>query len=77
MAASSEAPPAPGGPAAPDDQGNLGICSRFVLGKAIANGFFVLKFDPNQKLDFDQSNISTAIVNTDEVKSKKKIFSIS
>ena len=64
--ASTKGPP--GGLAAPDDQGNLGLCSRFALGKAIGNGFMVRKFDPHQQLDFDQSNIAIAIVNTDEVK---------
>ena len=63
--ASTKGPP--GGLAAPDDQGNLGFCSRFALGKAIGNGFMVRKFDPYQQLDFDQSHISNAIVNTDEV----------
>ena len=62
----------PGGLAVPDDQGNLGFCSRFALGKAIANGFMVRKFDPHQQLDFVQRDISNAIVNTDEV--KKNIF---
>ena len=60
----------PGGLAAPDDQGNLGFCSRFALGKAVANGFMVRKFDPSQQLDFDQSHIINAIVNTDEVTTK-------
>ena len=64
--ASTKGPP--GGLAAPDDQGNLGLCSRFALGKAIGNGFMVRKFDPYQQLDFDQSHIAIAIVNTDEVK---------
>ena len=60
----------PGGLAAPDDQGNLGFCSRYALGKAAANGFMEGKFDPHQKLDFDQSHIVTLIVNSDKVKSK-------
>ena len=63
--ASTKGPP--GGLAAPDDQGNLALCSRFALGKAVANGFMVKKFPPNQKLNFDQSHIATAIVNSDEV----------
>ena len=60
----------PGGLAAPDDQGNLGFCSRYALGKAAANGFMEGKFDTHQKLDFDQSQIVTLIVNSDKVKSK-------
>ena len=63
----------PGGLAAPDDQGNLGFCSRYALGKAAANGFMEGKFDPHQKLDFDQSHIAIAIVNYDKVESKKMI----
>ena len=62
----------PGGLAAPDDQGNLGFCSRFALGKAIGNGFMVRKFDSHQQLDFVQRDIATAIVNADEVKVKHK-----
>ena len=61
----------PGGLAVPDDQGNLGFCSRYALGKAAANGFMVRKFDLDQMLDFDQSHIATAIVNSDEVESNK------
>ena len=64
--ASTKGPP--GGLATPDDQGNLGLCSRFALGKAIGNGFMVKKFNSRQQLDFDQIHISNAIVNTDEVK---------
>ena len=60
----------PGGLAAPDDQGNLGFCSRYALGKAAANGFMVKKFDPYHQLDFDQRDIVTLIVNSDEVTSK-------
>ena len=71
MASASASPAStkrpPGGMAAPDDQGNLGFCSRFALGKAVANGFMVRKFDLHQQLDFDQRDISNLIVNTDEV----------
>ena len=61
----------PGGLAKPDDQGNLGFCSRYALGKAAANGFMEGKFDPHQQLDFDQRDIVTSIVNSDEVESKR------
>ena len=62
----------PGQIAGPDDQGNLGFCSRYALGKAAANGFMKGKFytgpqDPNQKLDLVQRDIVTALVNSDEV----------
>ena len=68
MASASSA--IPGGLAAPDDQGNLGFCSRYGLGKAAANGFMVRKFHPHHQLDFDQRDIVTLIVNSDMVKSK-------
>ena len=68
MASASSA--VPGGLAAPDDQGNLGFCSRYALGKAAANGFMEGKFAPHQQLDFVQRDIATAIVNADEVKVK-------
>ena len=50
--------------AAPDNQGNLGFCS-----KTVGNGFMDKKFKPfrHQQLDFVQSDISTALVNADKV----------
>ena len=67
---SSSRPVGPPGPpgclANLDNQGNLGFCSRFALGKGIANGFMEKKFD-HQQLDFVQRDIVTAIVNTDKV----------
>ena len=53
--------------AAPDNQGNLGFCSRFALAKTVGNGFMDKKFGPFQQLDFLQSDISTALVNIDKV----------
>ena len=53
--------------AAPDDQGDLGFCSRFALAKTVGNGFMEKKFSPFQQLDFLQSDISTALVNIDKV----------
>ena len=64
----------PGHVAVPDDQGNLGFCSRFALGKAIGNGFMERKFQPHEQIDFDQSHIVTAIVNSDEVERKIETF---
>ena len=57
----------PGALAVIDNQGNLGFCSRFALGKAAANGFMLGKFSQNQQLDFVQRDIATAIVNSDKV----------
>ena len=53
--------------ASPDDQGNLGFCSRFALAKTISNGFMDKKFDPYQRLDFVQRDISSILVNLDQV----------
>ena len=59
--------------AAPDDQGDLGFCSRFALAKTIGNGFMNKKFQPfqHQQLDFRQRDISTALVNNDKVQNLK------
>ena len=62
--ASSALPPEAN--AAPDDQGNLGFCSRFALAKTVANGFMNKKFHPTQ-LDFVQNEISSILVNLDQV----------
>ena len=62
----------PGALAVIDNQGNLGFCSRFALGKAAANGFMLGKFYPHQQLDFVQGEITSAIVNTDEVSRIRK-----
>ena len=72
--ASANCPDIPGHVAVPDDQGNLGFCSRFALGKAAGNGFMERKFKPHEQIDFDQGHIVTAIVNSDEVESKKKFL---
>ena len=60
--------------AAPDDQGNLGFCSRFALSKTVANGFMDKKFEPYQQLDFVQRDISNIIVNLDKVKLYNCVF---
>ncbi len=57
--------------AAPDDQGDLGFCSRFSLAKTVGNGFMDKKFNPFQQLDFRQRDISTALVNNDKVQNLK------
>ena len=59
---------APEAYATPDDQGNFGFCTRFALAKTVANGFMDKKFDPYQKLDFVQKDISSILVNCDQVK---------
>lgn len=67
----------PGALAVIDNQGNLGFCSRFALGKAAANGFMLRKFYPYQQLDFVQRDIATAIVNSDKVEFYQRQLSIS
>ena len=59
----------PEGNAAPDDQGQMGFCTRFALAKSVGNGFMDKKFKPfrHQQLDFVQRDISTALVNADKV----------
>ena len=47
----------------PDDQGNLSLCTQHAVAKALANGFFQGKYSPFSVIDFDQSEIVTAILN--------------
>ena len=58
----------PEGNAIPDDQGKLGFCTRYALGKAIANGFMDKDFVKNRELDFDQNVISGILVNNEKEK---------
>ena len=57
----------PEGPAVPDDQGNLGVCTRTALAKAIGNGFMEKDFVQGKELDFDQSAITQILVNEHKV----------
>ena len=57
----------PEGGAIPDDQGNLGVCTRSALAKAIGNGFMDKDFEPGKELDFEQSAISHILVNEHKV----------
>ena len=57
----------PEGPATPDDQGNLDVCTRTALAKAIGNGFMEKDFVPGEELDFDQSAITQLLVNEHKV----------
>ena len=52
----------PEGIAIPDDQGNLGVCTRTALSKAIGNGFIDKDFF-HKELDFDQKAITQVLVN--------------
>ena len=58
---------APEGLAAPDHQGNFGFCTRFAVAKAVANGFMTKAFGNVIRMDFDQNNISTLLVNMHKV----------
>ena len=64
----------PGGYASPDDQGNLGLCTRFSLAKAVSNGFMDKDFVPGQELDFHQTTISTLLVNEHKVLSGENYY---
>ena len=57
----------PEGFAIPDDQGNLDVCTRHALAKAIGNGFMEKEFVPGKELDFDQSAITQLLVNEHKV----------
>ena len=61
-------PRGPEGFASPDDQGNLGVCTRFSLAKAVSNGFMDKDFVPGEELDFHQATISTLLVNEHKVR---------
>ena len=58
----------PEGHAVPDDQGNLGVCTRTALAKAIGNGFIEKDFAQGEDLDFDQNAITHALVNEHKVR---------
>ena len=62
----------PEGNAIPDDQGKLGFCTRYALGKAIANGFMDKDFVKNRELDFDQNVISGILVNNEKANTNMK-----
>ena len=58
---------APEALASPDNQGNYGLCTRFAVAKAVANGFMTKAFGNVIRMDFDQNNISTLLVNMHKV----------
>ena len=64
----------PGGLAIPDNQGNLDVCTRTALAKAIGNGFMEKEFVPGEELDFDQTAITQILVNEHKVKQLSQYF---
>ena len=58
----------PEGNALPDDQGKLGFCTRYALGKGIANGFMDKDFVLDREIDFEQNAITFILVNEERVK---------
>lgn len=52
----------PGGPAVADDQGDLSTCTRFALSKAICEGFYTKRWNPNEELDVDQACVTTSLL---------------
>ena len=58
----------PEGHAMPDDQGKLGFCTRYALGKGIANGFMDKDFVLDKEIDFDQNAITCILVNEEKAK---------
>ena len=53
----------PEGMPRPDNQGNSSQCTRFAVSKAIINGFMKKKFSPYKELDFDQKEVTSALIN--------------
>ena len=58
---------APGALASVDDQGNLELCTRFSLAKAVVNGFEENVFTNGPKLDFSQKVIAQILFNEHKV----------
>ena len=63
----------PEGFAIPDNQGNLGVCTRFAVAKALANGFRDKEYFPKRDLDFSQREIALVLVNEHKVGLKDRI----
>ena len=57
----------PGWYAEVDNQGNTATCTRYGLGKALANGFMEKKFVPGREIDIDQQKITEVLVNEHKV----------
>ena len=54
---------APGALASVDNQGNLEVCTRYSIAKAVVNGFEENKFTNGPKLDFSQDVVAQILVN--------------
>ena len=54
---------APGALASVDNQGNLELCTRYSLAKAVVNGFEENIFTNGPKLDFSQNAVAQILVN--------------
>ena len=58
---------APGALASVDNQGNLELCTRYSLAKAVVNGFEENIFTNGPKLDFSQNAVAQILVNEHKV----------
>lgn len=54
---------APGSKPTPDDQGNLDVCTRFAICKAIIFGFMMKIFVPGKEIDIDQACMTLVLLN--------------
>ena len=54
---------APGARPIPDDQGNLEVCTRFAVSKAIVDGFMRKMFVRGREVDIDQDQVTVVLLN--------------
>lgn len=55
--------PPPGAAPIPDDQGNLEVCTRFAISKAVVDGFMKKKFIWGKEIDIDQRQVVMTLIN--------------
>ena len=56
-------PLAPGGWPRPDDQGNLDVCTRFAMSKAVICGFMKKMYVLGEKIDINQESMIQVLLN--------------
>ena len=54
-----------------DDQGNSPFCLQFATAKVIVNGFLKKKFNLNKKIQFNQRETRSAIINAKKVDNRQ------
>ena len=58
-----ESDQAPGAYPTPDNQGNLEVCTRYAIAKAIIDGFMRRIFVRGKEVDLDQKTVTTGLLN--------------